>query len=231
MLDCTTNLTDIQEEMSCQQIYLFIINILFFIFLFMLKRIFLFVLTNIVIIILGTIILSLLEVLLGINIRGTLHTSYVSLAIFALFYGFFASFVSLFLSRWMAKRAYHMTLMTEESLASFSSKEQSVYRLIASLAQKNDIRMPEVGIYQSPEINAFATGATKNTSLVAVSAGLLEKMNEDEIEGVVAHEMAHILNGDMVTMTLLQGVINAFVIFLSRAIAQIVSLTGRGDSE
>ncbi len=170
----------------------------------MLKRIFLFILTNIAIIVLGTLILFLLEILFGINIRGTLHTSYLSLAIFALFYGFFASFVSLFLSRWMAKRAYSILLLTEESLTSFSNKEQSVYRLVASLSHKNEIRMPEVGIYQSPEINAFATGATKNTSLVAVSTGLLEKMNEDEIEGVVAHEMAHILNGDMVTMTLLQ---------------------------
>ena len=91
--------------------------------------------------------------------------------------------------------------------------------------------MPEVGMYQSPEVNAFATGATRNSSLVAVSSGLIETLQPDEIEAVVAHEMAHILNGDMVTMTLLQGVINAFVIFLSRAIAQILSLTGRGDSE
>jgi heat shock protein HtpX len=91
--------------------------------------------------------------------------------------------------------------------------------------------MPEVGTYQSPEVNAFATGATRNSSLVAVSSGLLETLQSDEIEAVVAHEMAHILNGDMVTMTLLQGVINAFVIFLSRAIAQILSMTGRGDSE
>lgn len=91
--------------------------------------------------------------------------------------------------------------------------------------------MPEVGIYQSPEVNAFATGATRNSSLVAVSSGLLETMRPDEVEAVVAHEMAHILNGDMVTMTLLQGVINAFVIFLSRAIAQILSMTGRDSSE
>lgn len=88
-----------------------------------------------------------------------------------------------------------------------------------------------MGVYESPEVNAFATGATRNSSLVAVSSGLLHQMKSDEVEGVVAHEMAHILNGDMVTMTLLQGVINAFVIFLSRAIAQIVSMAGRRDEE
>lgn len=89
--------------------------------------------------------------------------------------------------------------------------------------------MPEVGIYQSPEVNAFATGASKNSSLVAVSSGLVAQMSADEVEWVVAHEMAHIMNGDMVTMTLLQGVINAFVIFLSRAIAQVISMALRRD--
>lgn len=104
-----------------------------------------------------------------------------------------------------------------------SSAHKNIYQTVEQIAHQHGITMPEVGVYDSPEVNAFATGATRNSSLVAVSSGLLVNMSADEIEGVVAHEMAHILNGDMVTMTLLQGVINAFVIFLSRAIAQIVS--------
>lgn len=197
----------------------------------MFRRIFLFILTNIAIIVVGTIILSLIEILFGINIRGTLHTNYISLAIFALFYGFFASFTSLLLSRWMAKKAHNIQLISEESLITMSARERLVYQTVASIASQHGIKMPEVGMYQSPEVNAFATGATKNSSLVAVSSGLIQTLQPDEVEAVVAHEMAHILNGDMVTMTLLQGVINAFVIFLSRAIAQILSMTGRGDSE
>jgi heat shock protein HtpX len=170
----------------------------------MFRRIFLFVLTNIVIIVVGTIILSLIEILFGIDIRGTLHTNYMSLAIFALVYGFFTSFISLFLSRWMAKKAHRIQLITEESLATVTPNERLVYQTVTSIASQHSIKMPEVGIYQSPEVNAFATGATRNSSLVAVSSGLLKTLRPDEIEGVVAHEMAHILNGDMVTMTLLQ---------------------------
>lgn len=197
----------------------------------MLRRIFLFILTNLAIILVGTVILSLIEVFFGFNIRWTLHSSYVSLAVFALIYGFLASFISLLMSRWMAKRFHHIELITEESLWTVWPKERLVYQTVSSIASRNSIKMPEVGIYQSQEVNAFATGATRNSSLVAVSSGLLESMADDEIEGVVAHEMAHILNGDMVTMTLLQWVINAFVIFLSRAIAQIASMTWRDNSD
>lgn len=106
-----------------------------------------------------------------------------------------------------------------------------MFKTVEMIAQKYSLTLPEVGIYDSPEVNAFATGATKNSSLVAVSRGLINTMNPEEIEGVVAHEMAHIQNGDMVTMTLLQGVINAFVIFLSRSLAQIVSQVLRRDEE
>lgn len=197
----------------------------------MIRRIFLFVLTNIAIIVMGTIILSLIQRFLGIDITGTLHTNYLSLALFALFYGFFGAFVSLFMSRWMAKRFHHMRLLSPEDMATWTPAEKLVYQTVDKIAQTHGITTPEVGIYESPEVNAFATGATKNSSLVAVSHWLLQQMQPDEIEGVVAHEMAHILNGDMVTMTLLQGVINAFVIFLSRAIAHIVSLVGRRDEE
>ncbi len=131
----------------------------------------------------------------------------------------------------MAKRAYNIHLITASDLANLSMPEKIVYQTVSQIAQSHSITMPEVGIYESPEVNAFATGATRNSSLVAVSSGLLHTMKSDEIEGVVAHEMAHILNGDMVTMTLLQGVVNAFVIFLSRAIAQIVSSAMRRDEE
>jgi len=108
------------------------------------------------------------------------------------------------MSRWMAKRFHHIELITEESLGTISPQKRLVYQTVFSIATRSAIKMPEVGIYQSQEVNAFATGATRNSSLVAVSSGLLETMTPDEVEGVVAHEMAHILNGDMVTMTLLQ---------------------------
>lgn len=104
----------------------------------------------------------------------------------------------------MAKRFYRMRLMTLEDMMHASPSEKIVYQTVEHIAQRNSITMPEVGIYESPEVNAFATGATRNSSLVAVSSGLLSRMNPGEIEGVVAHEMAHVLNGDMVTMALLQ---------------------------
>ncbi|MBP6921118.1 protease HtpX [Candidatus Gracilibacteria bacterium] len=195
----------------------------------MIRRIFLFVLTNIAIIVMGTIILGLIQTVFGIDIIGTLHSSWLSLAIFALIYGFFGSFISLWSSRWMAKRFYHIELLTLESMVTANPGEKLVYQTVEHIAQKNGITMPEVGIYESLEVNAFATGASRNSSLVAVSSGLVAQMNPDEVEGVVAHEMAHIMNGDMVTMTLLQGVINAFVIFLSRAIAQVISMATRRD--
>ncbi len=124
-----------------------------------------------------------------------------------------------------------MQMITLDTLMSVTPAEKLVYKTVEAIAQKNGITMPEVGIYESPEVNAFATGATRNSSLVAVSTGLLGQMQADEVEGVVAHEMAHILNGDMVTMTLLQGVINAFVIFLSRTLAHIISMALRKDEE
>jgi len=148
----------------------------------MVRRIFLFVLTNIAIIVMGTIILGLVQTVFGIDIIATLHSSWLSLAIFALIYGFFGSFISLWSSRWMAKRFYHIELLTLESMATASPSEKLVYQTVEHIAQKNSITMPEVGIYQSPEVNAFATGASKNSSLVAVSSGLVAQMSADEIE-------------------------------------------------
>lgn len=129
----------------------------------------------------------------------------------------------------MAKRFYRIRVITAQDLPSANPSMKLVYQTVEQIAQAHSITMPEVGIYDSPEVNAFATGATKHSSIVAVSSGLLQEMRSDEIEGVVAHEMAHIINGDMVTMTLLQGIINAFVIFLSRALAHIISTASRRD--
>ena len=123
----------------------------------------------------------------------------------------------------MAKKAYKIQLFNLENLSTLSPKERLVYDTVSDLAERNHIKIPEVWIYTSKDPNAFATGPGKNNSLVAVSSGLLESMDNDAIEWVVAHEMAHILNGDMVTMTLLQWVINTFVIFISRVIGQIVA--------
>jgi len=122
----------------------------------------------------------------------------------------------------MAKRAYSIQLLSESRLLDYDSKTQLFYTTVSRIAKQNDIDMPEVGIYESDDPNAFATGPTKNRSLVAVSTGLLDGMTANEIEGVIAHEMSHILNGDMVTMTLLQGVLNTFVIFFARIAGEII---------
>lgn len=200
------------------------ILILFFCYFFkkysMLKRIWLYLLTNIAIIAVLTIVIAVLENIFGIEISGY-STSYVSILIYALIVWFTGSFLSLLMSKWMAKKAYNIELITGQNLHQISQKERLVYDIVEKIAQNHHIKMPEVGIYKDTDPNAFATGATKNSSLVAVSTGLLELMNEDAIEWVIAHEMAHILNWDMVTMTLLQWVVNTFVIFISRILANI----------
>ena len=184
------------------------------------KRISLFLITNLAVIVLIGIILTILSKVFGINLSGYGY-NYLSIFVFALVVWFLGAIISLFMSKWSAKRAYKLKFFTQENLSSLSDKEKLVYNLVLDLANREGIKMPEVWVYQSKDPNAFATGATKNSSLVAVSSALLDKMNKDEIEWVVAHEMAHILNGDMVTMTLLQWVINTFVVFASRVIANI----------
>lgn len=187
-----------------------------------LKRIVLFLMTNIAIILVVTAIIFVLERYLGIQVTPNLSNGYMSLFIFALLFGFAGSFLSLAISRWMAKRTYDIKLISESRLMDFDQKTQLVYTTVAALAKQNGIDMPEVGVYVSDDPNAFATGPSKNRSLVAVSTGLLTAMTSAEIEGVIAHEMSHILNGDMVTMTLLQGVLNTFVIFFARIIGNII---------
>jgi heat shock protein HtpX len=182
----------------------------------MFRRIFLFVLTNIAIIIALNIVLFIVFSIFDIRIQDT-WLDYVSLAIFAIVYGFFGAFISLQMSKWIAKRAYPMKIITDASI--HNTKIHIVRETVFHIAQSENIKMPEIGIYQSKDPNAFATWPSKNNSLVAVSTALLDQMTDEEIRGVVAHEMAHIINGDMVTMTLLQWIINAFVIFFARALA------------
>ncbi|MDD5197279.1 MAG: protease HtpX [Candidatus Gracilibacteria bacterium] len=190
-----------------------------------LKRIFLFLVTNLAIILVVTALIFVLERYFGIEITPNLSNGYQSLFIFALIFGFAGSFLSLAISRWMAKRAYNIQLLSESRLMDYDSKTQMVYTTVANIAKQNGIAMPEVGVYESEDPNAFATGPSKNRSIVAVSTGLLESMTAAEIEGVIAHEMSHILSGDMVTMTLLQGVLNTFVIFFARIIGEVIDKT------
>lgn len=189
----------------------------------MFKRIFLFLLTNILILVVISVILTIITKIFWINIWWYFNWSnYLSVLIYAWVVWFTWAFISLALSKTMAKWSYEMNFITEDNLNNFSSKERLVYNIVADLSRREWIKIPEVWIYNSEEPNAFATWATKNNSLVAVSTWLLENMSDDEITWVVAHEIAHITNWDMVTMTLLQWVINTFVVFLSRIIASIV---------
>lgn len=183
---------------------------------------FLFLATNIAIILVITVIIFILEHYFGIRVTSNTANGYGSLFVFALLFGFSGSFLSLAISRWMAKRMYDIKLISESRLMDYDSKIQTVYTTIAQIAKQNDITMPEVGIYESEDPNAFATGPSKNKSLVAISTGLLSSMTTTEVEGVIAHEMSHILNGDMVTMTLLQWVLNTFVIFFARIIGEFI---------
>ncbi len=185
------------------------------------KRIFLFILTNLAVVLTLSIILSILGVGRYIGPGGL---DIGSLAVFCFVWGMGGAFISLQMSRWMAKRATGMRLVDGQTGEPALDR---VYATIASLTQQAGLPMPEVGVYDSPEVNAFATGPSKSRALVAVSTGLLRTMRDDEIAGVLGHEITHISNGDMVTMTLLQGVINAFVMFFARVIAYALA---RGDS-
>ena len=186
------------------------------------KRIFLFIATNIAIVLTLSLVAAFLGVGSGIGPEGL---NIQALAVFCLFWGMGGAFISLQMSRWIAKRATGVRLVDGRT---GNSQADWLYETIARLTRQANLPMPEVGIYESPEVNAFATGPSKSRSLVAVSSGLLRSMRQDEVEGVLAHEVAHIANGDMVTMTLLQGVLNAFVMFLARVIGY--ALTRSGDS-
>lgn len=179
------------------------------------KRIFLFVLTNLAIVVTLSIVLSVLGIAGYYTPTGI---DYGALMVFCLVWGMGGAFISLAISRWVAKRAMGVQLVS----GSEGPAEAWLHATVQRLTQQAGLPMAEVGIYDSPEVNAFATGPSRSRALVAVSSGLMRAMRREEIEGVLAHEVAHIQNGDMVTMTLIQGVVNAFVLFASRAIAGVV---------
>lgn len=180
----------------------------------MAKRIVLFLLTNLAITFVLGIVLNIIFSLLGIQGSST-----AGILVMSIVFGFAGSLISLFMSKSMALRSVGAEVIKQPR----NHAEQWLFNTVQRQSQQAGIPMPEVAIYHSADVNAFATGATKNNSLVAVSTGLLDNMTEDEAEAVVAHEIAHIANGDMVTMTLLQGVLNTFVIFLSRMISTAVA--------
>jgi heat shock protein HtpX len=189
----------------------------------MAKRVVLFLVTNLAIVLTVSIVLSVLGVGRYVGPNGL---DLGSLAIFCFVWGMAGSFISLQISRWSAKRMTGMQLVDGHT---GDPTSDWLYQTVAQLTQKAELPMPEVGIYDSPELNAFATGPSRSRSLVAVSSGLLRGMTRDEVEGVLAHEVTHIANGDMVTMTLLQGIVNAFVMFIARVVAYALANRGGRD--
>ncbi|SEA20149.1 protease HtpX [Alkalimonas amylolytica] len=177
------------------------------------KRVLLFLATNLAVLVVLSIALSVIFTFFGID-----RSSIGGLLVFAAIFGFGGSFISLAMSKWMAKRSTGAVVIEQPRNAT----EKWLVDTVARQARKAGIGMPEVAIYDSPEMNAFATGMKRNDALVAVSTGLLRNMREDEVEAVLAHEVSHIANGDMVTLTLIQGVVNTFVIFLARLIAGVI---------
>jgi len=179
------------------------------------KRIFLFLVTNLAVLALLSVVLFIVEQVFGVHLaRGGLGGALVFAAIF----GFGGSLISLALSKWTAKRMMGVRVIT----APQSDLERWLLATVKRLADQARIGMPEVGIFDAEEMNAFATGARRNAALVAVSSGLLRSMSRSQAEAVLGHEITHVANGDMVTLALLQGVLNTFVIFLARIIGSVV---------
>ncbi|BAE74592.1 Protease HtpX [Sodalis glossinidius str. 'morsitans'] len=184
-------------------------------------RISLFLLTNLAVMVVFGIVLSL---------TGIQSSSAAGLMIMAGLFGFGGAFVSLLMSKSMALRSVGGEVIEQPR----NETERWLLNTVRQQAQQANITMPQVALYHAPDINAFATGARRDASLVAVSTGLLQNMNRDEAEAVIAHEISHIANGDMVTMTLIQGVVNTFVIFISRILAQLAAgfmSSGRDEGE
>lgn len=183
----------------------------------MLGRIGLFLLTNLAVLFVLSISMRVLGIDQMLAAEG-LDTQMTGLLIMAAIIGFAGSFISLAMSKWMAKRSMGVQIIVQPT----SNDERWLVSTVQRQAQKAGIGMPEVGIFNSPVPNAFATGMNRNNALVAVSTGLLQSMTQDEVEAVLGHEVSHVANGDMVTMGLLQGVLNTFVIFFSRVIGTLV---------
>jgi len=180
-------------------------------------RILLFLGTNIAVLVVVGIVFQVLG-LEGILDANGVDLNLTALLVMSAVVGFSGSLISLFLSKTMAKHGMGVKLIEQPR----TTTEQWLVETVRRQAQEAGIGMPEVGIFSSPEPNAFATGANRNNALVAVSSGLLENMNRDEVEAVLGHEVSHVANGDMVTLTLIQGVVNTFVIFLSRVVGHVV---------
>src|SRR5688500_1674904 len=179
------------------------------------KRIFLLVLTNIAVLAVLSVVVQVFGLDRALARQGMDLTG---LLVISAVFGFGGAFISLLISKWMAKRAMGVKVITDPS----NESERWLVNTVHQQAQAAGIGMPEVGIFDSPEPNAFATGANKNSALVAVSTGLLRNMRREEVEAVLGHEVSHVANGDMVTLTLIQGVMNTFVFFLARVIGGIV---------
>ena len=183
------------------------------------KRIALFLATNLAVILVFSVVWMILSSFFGLSTFTSQYgVNYTGMLVFCAIFGFGGAFVSLLMSKWMAKRSTGMHVIDQPR----NELEQWLYSTVKRQAEKAGIGMPEVGIYDAPEINAFATGASRNNSLVAVSTGLLRAMTRDEAEAVLAHEVSHVANGDMVTLTLIQGVVNTFVMFFARIIGNII---------
>nr|WP_136251212.1 protease HtpX [Ningiella ruwaisensis] len=180
-------------------------------------RILLFLGTNIAILALLSLTFSLFG-FQGLLAENGVDLDLQALLIYSAVIGFAGSFISLFLSKWLAKRSMRVQLIEQPR----NPTESWIVQTVKLQAERANIGMPEVGIFDHPSPNAFATGWNKNNALVAVSTGLLQSMNKNEVEAVLAHEVSHVANGDMVTMTLIQGVVNTFVVFLSRVIGHVV---------
>ncbi len=181
------------------------------------KRIFLFLATNIAILLVLGVVLRLLGVDRILDEQGV-GLDYWNLLVFCAVFGMGGSFISLAMSKWVAKRMTGARVIEQPANAA----ETWLVQTVSQHAQASGIGMPEVAIFDSPEVNAFATGARRDHALVAVSTGLLRAMNKDEAEAVIGHEVSHVANGDMITLTLIQGVVNVFVLFLSRVVGHVV---------
>lgn len=193
-----------------------------------LKGIFLLIVTNLLVfltlIISGNILIHFILPSFGIDVRGAFATHQFA---WAMVFGFGGAFISLLMSKPMAKRMYRMQQVTDPA----TPKEQLVYNTVKELAERAGIKMPEVWVYWDDAPNAFATGATRNSSMIAVSSGLATSLTDDELKSVLAHEVGHVDSGDMVSTTLLQGLMNTFVYFLASMIARIVASAGSRNGE
>ncbi|MES2676034.1 MAG: protease HtpX [Pseudomonadota bacterium] len=188
------------------------------------QRIILFLLTNLAIMVVASIVLNVLGVGRFIS-NGQMNLQ--SLLIFCAVFGFTGSFISLFISKWMAKRSMGVVLVETPR----NADEKWLVDTVAELAQKAGIKTPEIGIFPAQESNAFATGWNRNAALVAVSLGMLQRFERDEVRAVLAHEIGHVANGDMITLSLIQGVVNTFVMFFARIIGFMVDKALQGNNE